>query len=132
MEAIHVGPAFVRGAKENGWEPANASEFKLRGKNYLNNKVKVPSEPSAFRLVGVSQCCCSLVTGGVVYTKTKHSLEFILWLKVTRGCGDHSHLAEWRRHEVECHTVSPEPLYCFPLRSDVTGLRAGARLHGGR
>lgn len=54
MEAVHVGPAFTRGAAENGWEAANASDFKLRGSNYLKSKVKVPSEPSAFRLVGVS------------------------------------------------------------------------------
>jgi hypothetical protein len=56
MEAVHVGPAFTRGAAENGWEAANAPDFKLRGSNYLKSKVKVPSEPSAFRLVGVSPC----------------------------------------------------------------------------
>ena len=51
--AVHVGPAFTRGAKENGWESANALDFKLRGHNYLKDKVKIKSAPSAFRLVGV-------------------------------------------------------------------------------
>lgn len=52
---IHVGHAFTRSAPVNGWDPANASEFKLRGSQYLTNRVKSHSEPSAFRLVGVSR-----------------------------------------------------------------------------
>ena len=51
---IHVGPAFTRGAKENGWDAANAADFSLRGATYLKDKVKTKSEGSAFRLAGVS------------------------------------------------------------------------------
>ena len=50
---VHVGPAFRLDAHSNGWTPANAPEFKVRGQHYLIDKVKVPSAPSAFRLVGV-------------------------------------------------------------------------------
>ena len=49
-----MGSAFTRGAKDNGWESASGPEFKVRGPNYLKDKIKTTSEPSAFKLVGVS------------------------------------------------------------------------------
>lgn len=48
-----MGSAFTRGAKDNGWESASGPEFKVRGPNYLKDKIKTTSEPSAFKLVGV-------------------------------------------------------------------------------
>mmetsp|Transcript_37311 Transcript_37311/g.75588 ORF Transcript_37311/g.75588 Transcript_37311/m.75588 type:complete len:320 (+) Transcript_37311:169-1128(+) len=50
---VHLGPPFERGDSKNGWLPADATEFPVRGKNYLKDKKKTASQPSAFRLAGV-------------------------------------------------------------------------------
>jgi hypothetical protein len=52
-ERIHVGPSFTRSAKENGWDEATSQDFKVRGADYLKDKIKISSGSPAFHLAGV-------------------------------------------------------------------------------
>lgn len=50
---VNLGPPFERGGKKNGWSPADATEFPVRGSGYLTDKKKASSKPSAFNTIGV-------------------------------------------------------------------------------
>mmetsp|Transcript_21033 Transcript_21033/g.57966 ORF Transcript_21033/g.57966 Transcript_21033/m.57966 type:complete len:309 (-) Transcript_21033:525-1451(-) len=39
---------------ENGWDYVDATQFNVRGHNYLKDKVKIPSQPAAFELAEFS------------------------------------------------------------------------------